>query len=156
MEQSIKNRNETFKSIVDKLPAKQLAVYKIIALVQTPVTLDELCNLMAHVNYAGNIVKKPKNELSGRVTELKQSFFIKEVETDAKGKTGKSVTAYERVGKSQQLILIRNEIFDLTFKLERLELDQKLSLSPFSRMLLKKAELRFKRKIKELKNLLDE
>jgi len=112
---SIQNRNNTFNSLIDNLPSKRKEVYKVIKRL-VKCSLDDIINEIG-VN---------KNEISGRITELKETCYIKECEeSKISTRSNNKVTVYECIFDNIQrkelleksLDKIDNDIFLLSFYL---------------------------------------
>lgn len=139
MELSIKHRNETFEAIKEKLSESRRVVYQAIAdLGQTD--LDTICfNL-----------NRTKNELSGRITELKFYGLIKEVGDNISSRSNNKVTLYILTTPEEQIEIVNKTFVELREKSDSLVNDYNLGLSKFSINLIKREIRKINAKIKQL------
>ena len=148
---SIENRNKAFASIVEQLPLKRKQVYNVIKELGR-CSLDDIAE---HLWVT-------KNEISGRVTELKETGYI--VESDDVKKSTRSnnaVTIYMPVlnNDDRLFLLILNRVY-LNNKLESLSIDlTNKALSQITLDLIKiekkKLSVKFNRVQKEIKKIND-
>lgn len=139
MELSIKHRNETYEKIKEKLSESRRVVYESIAdLGQTD--LDTICfNL-----------NRTKNELSGRITELKFYGLIKEVGDNISSRSNNKVTLYTLTTPEEQIEIVNKTFVELREKSDSLVNDYNLGLSKFSINLIKREIRKINAKIKQL------
>ena len=139
MELSIKHRNETYEKIKEKLSESRRVVYESIAdLGQTD--LDTICfNL-----------NRTKNELSGRITELKFYGLIKEVGDNISSRSNNKVTLYTLTTPEEQIEIVNQTFVELREKSDSLVNDYNLGLSKFSINLIKNEIRKINAKIKQL------
>ena len=141
---SIENRNRTYASLVENLSQSRKLVYDAIKKLGT-VSLDKVCF------YLG----KPKNALSGRITELKSQFFIKEVGIEKSGCSQNSVTLYAITTEAERIELINRRYSELRSEKDALINDYNLDLSSLSKELLKKELGKLSKEQKTLEIMLE-
>lgn len=88
------HRNESFKSILEKLPLSQSRVYYVIEEYQ-PITL----------NMIAKVLDKYPNEVSGRVTELVALGLIEYAGEGSSDRSAKPVSTYKVVDPCPQMSL---------------------------------------------------
>ena len=92
METSIQNRNTSYRNIINKIPNKRKQIYEII-LKYNGITAQEISNLY----------RLPINQITGRITELKDMCFIKEGKLHVNHESGNYCTSYVAVKKTEEL-----------------------------------------------------
>lgn len=141
---SIQNRNEIYLSIYDSLPKRRALIYK-------KINQYEPCSALDIEKITGMKV----NKFSGRITELKNSFLIKEVGLKHYKKNCSS-TQYSIIRNANERVdLINAEFVRLRDKRDSLLSDYHMGLSAFTKYLLKKELKKIDDKIKGLENILD-
>lgn len=139
MELSIKNRNETYINILDKLSNARKAAYQVISELGFA-SLDEVC-----IN-----TNKTKNELSGRITELKHFGLIKEVSSGVSSRSNNKCTIYSCTSLEERIMIVNRHYVKLIDEQKKLESDFHLNLSKYSLCVIKTRIISIKRKINEL------
>ena len=142
--ESIKNRNESYKNIASKLPSKRQQIYMII-------TNHECIS-------AQQIKAKymfPINEISGRITELKERCLIEEAGSVSSPHSRHSNTLYRTVKSRSEIISrINMKYAAVTNIKDALVRDYHRGLSPYGADLLRKQIARENEKIKVLEQTL--
>lgn len=82
--ESEQNRNEAFRSIIDRLPEKRALIYNLFSSYQSGVTTQRLSD-----DFNIRI-----NEITGRINELKELCLIKEVGSNVNIRTNNKNTMY--------------------------------------------------------------
>ena len=142
--ESIKNRNESYENIASKLPSKRQQIYMIIS---------------NHECISAQQIKAkymfPMNEISGRITELKERCLIEEAGSISNRYSKHSNTLY-RVVKSRSDIIDRINIkyAAITNIKDALVRDYRRGLSPYGTEILTKQIARENEKIKVLEQTL--
>lgn len=126
MNTAIHNRNEAFCKIINRLPEKRQKVFKLIE--KNPnITAQEL-SLKTML---------PINEITGRITELKNAYLIVETGSKRNRHSNKKNTAYRVVDSIDERIDLINKTFsNLQEKCRLLESDLKAELSYYSHSLI--------------------
>lgn len=142
--ESIKNRNESYKRIVDELPDRQRYIYN--ALKFNPnLTATDITDLTGI----------PLNQVTGRITELKDAFVIIESGSKLNKNTGKQNTCYKTVDDiDERIVLINKSYSELTEAKTKLETDCKLGLSNLTKNIVLKEIKRIKSQINLLTKIL--
>lgn len=136
---SVINRNETYKNIIEKLPNSRKVVYEVIYQLGYS-SLDEVCfNL-----------NKTKNELSGRITELKYFGLIKEVSDGISSRSNNKVTVYSCTTQEERISIVNKRYISLIEEQKKLESDFIEGISIFTLDLIKKRISSIKKKINQL------
>jgi hypothetical protein len=145
MQLSIHNRNDAFLQIVEKLPKKRKEVYNAISTLGKA-TLDNIAKYL----------KCRTNDISGRVTELKKCFLIKEVFSACSQRTGNSVTVYSICTEEERIDLVNERYVELTRKKDSITNDLNLNrqLSQASRRTLLLEIEKINKDIKALKKVI--
>ncbi len=102
MNLSIENRNEAFRNIVETLPQKRAKIFTLIAENQ-PCTIQQLCKVSL----------LPINEISGRITELKNACLIIEQGKRENANTRHSNTLYKVANPLEKYNLYINRKMNL-------------------------------------------
>ena len=92
---SLYNRNEAFLRIINKLPKKRKEVY---------LTIQQHKNCT--LEKIARILKCRPSDISGRVTELKKCFLIKENKILDSKRTGNSITSYIILNEDERIDLV--------------------------------------------------
>lgn len=122
MNTSIHNRNQAFSAIADRLPEKRQRVFKHI-LSQENVTAQELAQKTS----------LPINEITGRITELKNAHLIVETGSKRNRHSNKKNTAYRVVESIGERIDLINKTFAKLQKERKiLESDLNAEISEYS------------------------
>lgn len=141
METSIHNRNKTYKNIVNRIPAKRKRIYELIVLHTEGITAQQISNRY-------NI---PINQITGRITELKDMCFIKEDQLQFNQSTGNHCTSYKAITDNDEFLnLTNNKYVKLTDKKNALILDYLLGNSSYINEYIQKELLKIENKIKQL------
>lgn len=146
MNTSIHNRDQAFLAIADRLPEKRQRVFNLI-LRKEEVTAQELAQE----------TMLPINEITGRITELKNAYLIVETGYKRNRHSNKKNTAY-RVVKSvdERIDLINATFVLLRGQREKLERDYHAGLSAFSRALIDKELIKIRSRQRALDSILDQ
>ena len=124
MGNSIINRNRSYISITDKLPSKRKRVYEIILLHKSGITAQGISERYS----------VPINQITGRITELKEMCFIKEGGSELSPATGNRRTKWIAVTDPDEYINLSNLMYaELTHKKNMLVSDKILNLSNHTR-----------------------
>lgn len=124
MSNSIINRNKSYISITDKLPSKRKRVYEIILLHKGGITAQGISERY-------NV---PINQITGRITELKEMCFIKEGGSEISPATGNRRTKWLAVTDQDEYLNMSNLMYSqLTDKKNKLVNDKILNLSNHTR-----------------------
>lgn len=144
MNTSIHNRNESFASIVSKLPEKRRRVLELIEKYEN-----------ASAQQLAELTMTPINEITGRITELKKAFLIVETGSKQNRFSHKKNTTY-RVVKSvaERIDLINVTIENLKIKREKLEKDSRSEISQFGRVLIEKELIKIRGRFRSLEVVL--
>ncbi len=135
---SIKNRNDAYKSIIDKLPEKRKYIFSMIESSPDSTAWD-----------IANKTLLPFNQVAARITELKEIFLVKETGSKVDGYTTKKNTTYQVITDHEERInLINNAFISLRTKRENLENDYSPSLSETTKIIIRK-------EIKKVKTLIN-
>lgn len=134
------HRNEAFASIVNELPEKRQYIFNIISR-NVDITIQKLSEL----------TMKPINEISPRVTELKNSFLIAETGYTENVYTRKKNTTYKVVENLEE----RRDLIDAAYQMlvdkkSQLETDALKCNSKFTKELIRKEIAKTKERIKHL------
>lgn len=143
--QSILNRNQSFRELLaTNLGVRQRYILELI--IDKPIiTAFELSEKTF----------LPINEITGRITELKEFFMIKECGTKINPHTDKGNTQYRAImDPDERIDKINARFVELRSKKESLELDYILNLGDLTRSMINKEIKRINSKIKKLENLI--
>ena len=137
---SEQHRNEAFASIVNELPEKRQYIFNIIAR-NVDITIQKLSEL----------TMKPINEISPRVTELKNSFLIAETGYTENVYTQKKNTTYKVVENLDE----RKDLIDAAYQMlidkkAQLEIDSLKCNSKHTKELIRKEIQKIKERIRHL------
>lgn len=142
MSLSTENRNATYIDIVGGLPEKRLAVYKSIEWFGFA-SIENICDQLS----------SPKNEVSGRITELKSLYLIREIGSE-KSKKNHSQTVYSIVHESEREGLMIESLHENKRISENLEFNLS-RVSGFANDVLVKEIDKLKSKINQIEKLLN-
>lgn len=142
MSLSTENRNATYIDIVGGLPEKRLSVYKSIEWFGSA-SIENICEQLS----------LPKNEVSGRITELKSLYLIKEIGSEM-SKKNHSQTVYGIVEESERNWLMTNDLHEQKRHLENLQFNL-TNVSGFANDILVKEIEKTKTKINNIEKLLN-
>lgn len=146
MNTSTHNRNQAFVAIAAHLPEKRQRVFKMI-LEHPSITAQELAQK----------TMLPINEITGRITELKNAFLVVETGSKTNRHSNKKNTAYRVVHSVEERIdLINSAFVRLTEQRETLEDDCYLRISRLSLSLIQKEILKIKSKQRSLEKILEQ
>lgn len=146
MTTSTHNRNQAFSAIADRLPEKRQRVFKHI-LSQENITAQELAQK----------TMLPINEITGRITELKNAFLIVETGSKTNRYSNKKNTAYRVVNSAEERIdLVNDALVKLREQRETLEDDCYLRISRLSLSLIQKEILKIKSRQRALEKILEQ
>lgn len=139
MELSIKHRNETYENIMDKLPEARRMVYETIYDLGRAKLSDVCFNL-----------NKTKNEVSGRITELKFFGLVKEIDVAISNRSNNKVTVYTCTTSTERIEIVNKRYQELINERDALINDFNLKMSPYSLVLITKEKNRINKKIVQL------
>lgn len=143
---AIQNRNESYFKIIDNLPQKRQLIYQIIKEIQ-PCTLSEIQEKYLI----------PPNEISGRITELKNAFLISETGSKKNRWTGHKNTIYSAVvDLNTRIDLINLEYSKLIESKDKLLNDYHQNISDLSKEMIERSINKIQSKIKGLENILNQ
>ena len=146
MNASIQNRNQAFGAIYAHLPEKRRRVFQLI-LEYPNITAQELAQK----------TMLPINEITGRITELKNAFLVVETGSKTNRHSNKKNTAYRVVSSVEERIdLITDALTRLNEQRWALESDSGLDISRHSFSLIQKEILKIKSKQRALENILEQ
>ncbi len=146
MTTSTHNRNQAFVAIATHLPEKRQRVFHLI-LQQPNITAQELAQK----------TMLPINEITGRITELKNAFLIVETGSKTNRHSKKKNTAYRVVHSVEERVdLINYAFIRLREQREALEGDCYLSISALSLSLIQKEILKIKGRQRALEKILEQ
>lgn len=141
--ESIKNRNAAFHSIVEKLPDNRRLIFELIQ-ENKQITAQEIAEKY----------RKPINEITGRITELKNYCFVVEVGSKENRFTNKKNTIYQVIqSEDERINLINKRYVELRDTKDSLINDYNLNLSKISKELLKKEINKIQTKINFLEKI---
>ena len=115
MQTSVLNKNLAYTSIVDKLPKKRKEVFNTIS------TLGK-----ASLENIARFLNCRPSDVSGRVTELKNMFLIKEFCSAKSQRTKNSVTVYTLTSEDERIHLVNVRFIELRREKDRLTNDLNL------------------------------
>jgi len=142
MSLSTQNRNVTYIDIVGGLPEKRKAVYQQIEFMGKASIEDISQNLVAG-----------KNEVSGRITELKSLYLIREIGSE-KSKKNHIQTVYSIVHESEREGLMIESLHETKRCLENVEFNLNC-VTGYSNDILTKEHDKLKSKINQIEKLLN-
>lgn len=143
--ESIVNRNEAFKAIVEQLSERRKFVFKMIQ--GNPGISSQDLSGMTFL---------PINEVVPRIRELKDMFLVVEEGSKVNKFTNKNNTIYRTVNSVEERIdLINAEFVRLRDSKSKLESDYHLGLTLFTKEIVKKEIDKIKSKITSLEKILD-
>ena len=115
MQLSIINRNGAYEKLIDKLPKKRKEVFTALT------TLEK-----ASLETISSFMNRRTNDISGRITELKKCFLIKEFCSAESQRTGNSVTVYTLTTEDERIDLTNKRFIELRTEKDRLTNDLNL------------------------------
>ena len=143
METSIQNRNTSYRNIINKIPNKRKRIYEII-LKHNGITAQEISNLY----------RLPINQITGRITELKDMCFIKESVLHINHQSGNYCTSYVAVKKTEEFMFLTNAKYSALVNMKKsLEFDYHYGLSEYTMKYIKKELKKIESKITRLDTL---
>lgn len=146
MNTSTSNRNQAFVAISAHLPEKRQRVFQLI-LRHTNITAQELAQK----------TMLPINEITGRITELKNAFLIVETGSKTNRHSNKKNTAYRVVNSVDERVdLIYDALTRLHVQRWALESDSGLDVSELSLSLIQKEILKIKSRQRALEKILEQ
>ncbi len=146
MNTSTQNRNQAFVAISAHLPEKRQRVFQLI-LSHPNITAQELAQK----------TMLPINEITGRITELKNAFLIVETGSKTNRHSNKKNTAYRVVNSVDERVdLINAALVRLREQREALEGDCQLGVSGLCLYLILKEMLKIKGRQRALEKILDQ
>ena len=146
MNTSTHNRNQAFVAISAHLPEKRQRVFQLILQHQN-ITAQELAQK----------TMLPINEITGRITELKNAFLIVETGSKTNKHSKKKNTAYRVVNSVDERIDLINVAFvRLREQREVLEDDCRLNISFLSHILIRKEIVKIKSRQRALEKILEQ
>lgn len=141
--ESITNRNAAFHSIIEKLPENRRLIFELIQ-ENKQITAQEISEKY----------QKPINEITGRITELKNYCFIVEAGSRENRFTSKQNTIYQVIqSEDERINLINKRFVELRDTKDSLINDYNLNLSKISKELLKKEINKIQTKINFLEKI---
>lgn len=140
MSNSIKNRNTAFSEIIGELSEKRKYIFQFI---------------QANPNHTTQSIAEqlllPINEVTGRITELKDACLIIESGSNTNSYTRKQNTTYIVVDDmDQRTDLINKRFVYYRDIIDKLENDSNLGISTLSKSIIKREILKYNRKINQL------
>lgn len=141
MSLSTENRNATYINIVGGLPEKRLSVYQSIERLGFA-SIENICDQL----------DLPKNEVSGRITELKSLYLVKEVGSE-KSKKNHSQTVYSIVHESEREGLMIESLHEEKRRFENLQFNL-TKVTGFANDIIVKEIDKTKSKISQIEKLL--
>jgi len=141
---SIKNRNDAYVSIIENLSRKEQLIFQLIKENEPCTSFDISEKFLL-----------PINEITGRVTGLKNSFLIVEAGSKENKSTGKKNTLYRCVNIDERIELVNAHFVELRDQKDKLINDFNLGLSEFTKSLVKKQLDKINKQIKSLSNILE-
>jgi len=90
---SIKNRNESYVNLLEKLPKKRQLIYQLIS--ETPGITAQQISIKHFL---------PINEITGRITELKEMCLIEEWGESENQHSGQANTGYRAIKNRSEII----------------------------------------------------
>lgn len=141
MSLSTENRNATYIHIVGGLPEKRLAVYKSIEWFGFA-SIENICEQLS----------LPKNEVSGRITELKSLYLIREIGSE-KSKKNHTQTVYSIIHESERERLMIESLHETKRSLENVDFNLNC-VTGYSNDILTKEHYKLKSKINQIEKLL--
>ncbi|NAW50442.1 hypothetical protein GNY06_03245 [Elizabethkingia argentiflava] len=143
--ESIANRNNPFKAIVEQLPERRKFVFKMIQ-GNPGISSQDLSGMTL----------LPINEILPRVRELRDIFLVAEDGSKVNKFTNKNNTIYRTLNSVEERIdLINAEFVRLRDSKSKLESDYHLGLTLFTKEIVKKEIDKIKSKITSLEKILD-
>jgi hypothetical protein len=139
---STSNRNTAYYSIIEKLPEKRKLIFELIQ-------ENKICT-------AQELAEKymlPINEITGRITELKNMCLVVEHGSKENRWTKHNNTAYQVVSKTDRIEIINKKFIEYRDSKDKLINDYNLNLSSLSKKLLKKEINKLQSKINYLEKL---
>lgn len=144
MSLSIENRNKTFFKIKYGLSKRRGEVYLAIKDIQCgKATIEEVCALL----------NKPKNEVSGRISELKSLYLIKEIGSE-KSKKNHTQTVYSIVHESEREGLMIESLHETKRNYENIQFNLTCVTGYANDLLIKELD-KLKTKINQIEKLLN-
>ena len=142
---SIHNTNEAFLRIINKLSKKRKEVY-------ITIQQHENCTL----EKIARILKCRPSDISGRVTELKKCFLIKEKEFLNSQRTGNSITSYIILNEDERIDLVNENYILLRDEKDQIinDINEYDNLSEESKKILLLRVDKIQKEIKALKKVI--
>mgnify|MGYP003628628049 FL=1 len=143
MEISIQNRNTSYKNIINKISDKRKQIFEIIVK-HNGITAQEISRLY----------KLPINQITGRITELKDMCFIKESTVHLNHESGNYCTSYVAVKKMEEFLHLTNVKYSHLINMKKsLEFDYHYGLSEHTMKYIKKEIKKIESKITKLDSI---
>ena len=139
MNLSIQNRNESFVKNIEKLSLRRKAVYKIIA---------QYGFLTSH--QIKDKMRLGINQVSGRITELKDMFLIIEAGTVINIKSNTHNTLWKVTNEQERIDLVNKRYTALIDEQKQLESDYHLGVSNYGLEAIKSRIKKIKKQIEAL------
>lgn len=139
---STQTRNKTYQDILESLPKKRSAVFESI-LSAGFASIEDVCDDLS----------LQKNEVSGRITELKSLYLIKEIGNN-KTKKNHTQTVYSAVEQSERRWLMTNDLHEQKRREENLVFNLTL-VTGFTKELVFTELKKVESKIKQIEKLLN-
>jgi len=141
MKNSLKNRNDAFKKLIEKFGLRRKTVYNLI----------KDCGSLTDFEISEKMIL-PINSITGRRRELEELCLIKESGSKKNEKTDVLNTIWSVTSETERLNLINSKLSKLIKERDTLEMDLlSLSISNFSIELIKKQLKIVGKLIKDLK-----
>ena len=138
---SIQTRNQAYRNIATRIPAKRKRIYEIIISNKIGITAQQISDRY-------NI---PINQITGRITELKDMCFIKEGHARYNGVTDNYNNSYNAVTDNDEFIELTNKKYvELVDKRSSLITDHFNNNSNHTNDFIKKEITKIERKIKQI------
>jgi len=138
---SIQTRNQAYRNIASRIPAKRKRIYEIIVSHIHGITAQE-------ISLRYNI---PINQITGRITELKDMCFIKEGHSRYNGATDNYNKSYYAVTDNNEFLILTNyKYIELVDKQNALISDHLNNFSIYTDDFIKKELAKIEKKIKQL------
>lgn len=115
MQLSLIHRNEAYTKIINKLPRKRKEVFTAL----TTLGKASLENIASFMN-------RRTSDISGRITELKKCFLIKEFCSAKAQRTNNPVTVYMLTNEDERVDLVNERFIELRTEKDRLTNDLNL------------------------------
>ncbi len=143
--ESIANRNDAYKSIIDKLPERRKYIFQLIQEHPNSTAWD-----------LANLTMLPFNQVAARITELKELCLIEETGSKIDSYTKKKNTTYKTISSLNERIELINKTFvQLRDDKSKLESDYRSGVSNLTKNLVQKRIKGIKNQISSLSKFLE-